>query len=128
MWIRIGDIECPGSGVLMILECKPTNRKTLKFLPMWRVTAGKQFYEIQADKSATVVRSHGRSSDGPQVSITMDSEEIPVVESSTHLGLKRSSGFNDTITDTVHQSITKAMRTMYSLLLTGLHGEPHYTY
>ena len=85
--------------------------------------AGKQFCEIQADKSTTVVTPHERSSDGQQVSITMDNEEIPVVEPSTHLGLKRSSGFNDKITDTVNQNITKARRTMKSLLSTGLHGE-----
>ena len=31
--------------------------------------------------------------------------------------------FNDTITDTINQNITKAKRTRYSLLSTGLHGE-----
>ena len=31
--------------------------------------------------------------------------------------------FNDTITDTINQNITKARRTRYCLLSTGLHGE-----
>ena len=124
MGIRIGDIECPGSRCADDVGVQAYSQEEAQVLTnMASDFAGKQFYEMQADKSATVVTPHGRSSDGQQVSIMMDNAEIPVVESSTHIGLKRSSGFNDTITDTVNQNITNARRTIYSLLSTGLHGE-----
>ena len=89
----MGDIECPRSGCADDIEVQANSHEEAQVLTnMASDFAGKQFYEIQADKSTTVVTPHGRSSDGQQVSIMMDNETIPVVESSTHLGLKRSSG------------------------------------
>ncbi|MEW8544513.1 MAG: hypothetical protein AB2693_13365 [Candidatus Thiodiazotropha sp.] len=124
MGIKIGDVECPGSGCADDIGVQANTQEEAQVLvDLASDFAGKQFYEIQADKSATVVTRHGRSPESQQISIMMDNEEIPIVNSATHLGLKRSSAFNDTITDTVNQNITKARRTVYSLLSSGLHGE-----
>ena len=122
--IKIGDVECPGSGCADDIGVQADTQEEAQVLTdMAGDFAGKQFYEIQADKSATVVTPHGRGLDSQQCSISLNSQEIPVFQSATHLGLQRSSGYNDTVADTVNQNITKARRTMYSLLSTGLHGE-----
>ena len=122
--IKIGDGECPGSGCADDIGVQADTQEEAQVLTdMAGDFAGKQFYEIQADKSATAVTPHGRGLDSQQCSISLNSQEIPVVQSATHLGLQRSSGYNDTVADTVNQNITKARRTMYSLLSTGLHGK-----
>ena len=49
-------------------------------------------------------------------------KELPLVNTTTHLGIQRSSTVKDTIMDTINKNITKARRTCYSLLSVGLHG------
>ena len=49
-------------------------------------------------------------------------KELPIVNTTTHLGIQRSSTVKDTIMDTINKNITKARRTCYSLLPAGLHG------
>ena len=45
---------------------------------------------------------------------------MPVVNETMHMGILRS---NDTQETAVSQNITKAQRTLYSLMASGLHGE-----
>ena len=54
----------------------------------------------------------------PQV--IMKGEPIPVVNETMHMGRLRS---NDTQVTAVSQNITKAQRTLYSIMASGLHGE-----
>ena len=48
-------------------------------------------------------------------------KEMPVVESTTHMGISRSSSNQEM--QAVESNIQKAKRTIYSLMGTGLHGE-----
>ena len=70
-----------------------------------------------------MVTPAGRPQQSDNVVITMAGEEIPTVQSSTHLGIQRFSQYKDTVLDTVNENIKKARRTVYSLLSTCLHGE-----
>ena len=56
----------------------------------------------------------------PYFHIIMKGEPMPVVNETMHMGLLRS---NDTQETAVSQNITKAQRTLYSLMASGLHGE-----
>ena len=77
--IKIGGIECPGSGcaddpgVQADTHCQEESQV---LTDMAGDFAGKQFNEIQADKSATVVTPHGRGLDSQQCSISFNSQAI----------------------------------------------------
>ena len=51
----------------------------------------------------------------------LGSKEMPVVDSTTHMGILRTSTNQDL--SAVENNIQKAQRTAYSLMGTGLHGE-----
>ena len=67
----------------------------------------KQLHEIQADKSATVNTPAGRLKESDSAVITITRQEIPTVQSCTHLVIQHSTQYKETILDTVNENVKK---------------------
>ena len=77
-------------------------------------------YQLVKSVSVTVNRTNTRSC--IETDFELNGTKLAHVNSTTHLGIKRSTTLKKTGDENVQQNITKSRRTAYSLLASGLHG------
>jgi hypothetical protein len=79
-------------------------------------------YKIQPEKSVVIDMGSKKTKGEKSTNLKIHDKKLPLVDTTTHLGIQRSSTVKDTIIDTINKKVTKARRTCYSLLSAGLHG------
>ena len=100
--VKICKIEYPGSACADDIRANANTQTEAQILAdRAGGLAGKQFYEIQADKSATVVTPYGIHLMRNKL---LSQWTVRKCEQSTHLGIQSPSGF------TINQNITKARK------------------
>ena len=80
-------------------------------------------YELQPTKSVVLNISHKQQKkEYIKTTFTMGHQDMRSVESSTHLGIIRTTSLKGNMTANVEENIKKARRSAYSLLGAGFHG------
>ena len=83
--------------------------------------SSKEQYKIQPEKSVVIDMGSKKTKGERSTNLKIHDKELPIVNTTTHLGIQRSSTVKDTIMDAIN-NVTKARRTCYSLLSAGLRG------
>ena len=87
--------------------------------------ANEERYLLQPSKTVALNVRHSKRAKSTSVSelfFTMGNSRLNNVQSSLHLGIKRTSTVQETAEVNVENNSTKARRALYSLLGEGLHG------
>ena len=118
-----GSIDCPAptcADDIAILSTNSTEHQTL--LSLVSLYAAKERYEINATKSATLIYSKSKEDiDNKFGSFSMAEENIPILQSTTHLGILREC--TDSHVRAIESNINTARKTLYALMGAGLHGK-----
>ncbi|XP_045205894.2 uncharacterized protein LOC123558082 [Mercenaria mercenaria] len=122
---RIGTVRCNASACADDITLNSSLTDHARVL----ISTAEQFsnmerYTLQPKKTEAL-RVHPRKSGKNNLSTgtyTVYNNEIKNVKSSTHLGIKRSVTISATSCDNVDNNISKARRTVYSFMPSGLHG------
>ena len=119
----IGNINCCAPACADDITLTASNPDDLQVLINIAVDySHREGYNLQPTKSVVLpLQSTTNKTIKPDKIYTMDGNDMPIVEKTTHIGITRSSK-NSTMT-TVEENIKKARRTLYSLMSTGMHGE-----
>ena len=78
-------------------------------------------YSLQPTKS--VILKHAEKKLHSEFNFEIGHQTMSQPEAATHLGIKHNSDFKKSITTNIEENISKARRTMYSLMGAGLHGK-----
>ena len=85
--------------------------------------AYREGYELQPTKSVVInVSANQKRQSILQTNLKMGSDEMPSVEKATHLGIIRTTSFEENIIQNVDENIKKARRSAYGLFGSGFHG------
>ncbi len=123
---KIGEINCAAPTCADDVTIISDSPEVLQSLINTAVDYSKmERYLLQPTKSVVLqidntskVKKNKQIND--KCSWTMDNDNMPIVESAMHMGILRSAATEET---TVEYNISKARRTIYSLMASGLHGE-----
>ena len=78
-------------------------------------------YALQPQKSV-IIPINQRRKCSMDVIFKINNENMPITDKSSHMGIVRSTTRTNIENETIEQNITKARRTSYSLMSTGLHA------
>jgi len=84
--------------------------------------SSKEQYKIQPEKSVVIDMGSKKTKGERSTNLKIHDKELPIVNTTIHLGIQRSSTVKDTMMDIINKNVTKARRTCYSRLSAGLHG------
>ncbi|VDI55987.1 Hypothetical predicted protein [Mytilus galloprovincialis] len=80
-------------------------------------------YVLQPTKSVVLKNKGSNSSASSLQDFSINEQAIIQPDSAVHLGIKHNANFKKTITSHINENISKARRSMYSLMGAGLHGK-----
>jgi hypothetical protein len=122
--MKIGNIQCAALACADDISINSTNlEKAQILLNIAYDYSCKEHYKLQPQQSVVIyMSSQKKRGKSTPIQLQLNGTNLPNVEKTAHLGIKRSKTDKDTIENTVNENITKARITAYSLMSAGFHG------
>jgi hypothetical protein len=120
---RIGNILCNASACADDIALNRTESDMQIQINMAQDFAGMEGYKLQPKKSVLIHICPVKTRALDKVPFMLGTEEMPMVENATHLGIIRTISLKQNVTQNVEENIKKARRSAYAPLGNGFHGE-----